>query len=500
MSATTPTAKAAAKQLAEHLGRWRAEPERFPLEAFEQPPEMAAWQMGSLAATATHDRIAVKSGHGVGKSTELSIIILLGLVTHHPIKIPCTAPSAHQLEDVLWAELAQWHRRLHPWLRKLFNFKQGKVEAAWAPNESFAVARTARREQPEAFQGFHAKHLWFVADEASGVDDLVFEVASGAMSTPGAKTFLRGNPTRTSGYFYDCFHPTAGMKPWRTSTVSCFDVAGVSWADPGYPAEVAGRYGEDSNVYRVRVLGEFPRQDDDTVIPLDLIDAAVARDVEPIEGPVVWGVDVARFGSDRTAVAKRMLNSLVEPVVSWAQVDLMQTTGRIVAMYEETRAYMRPKEICVDAIGIGAGVADRLREEGLPAKAVQVSEKPGIMERYLRERDELWFRAREWFDSREVTMPEDAVLQNELATVRYSFSSSGKLRVETKDEMRKRGLRSPDLADAFILTFAAAHAVRWGAGTARGGRTDRPLPTKSNSAGYSPHRWRRREAPRRIGR
>ena len=408
------------------------------------------------------------------------------LLTRMPCKIPCTAPSAHQLEDVLWSELAHWHRRLQPWLKPLINIKSGMVEAAWAPKEAFAVARTARREQPEAFQGFHSKHLLFVVDEASGVFDEVYEVGQGAMSTPGAKQILAGNPTRLSGYFFDCFHPRVGMLPWWTRRVQHSEIEGPH-ANPDYAAEVAGRYGDEGNVYRVRVLGEFPKQDDDTVIPLDLIEAAKVRQIEPIDGPVVWGVDVARFGQDRTAVAKRMLNHLLEPVTSWSSLDLMQTTGRIVAMIEQEPSFRRPEEIMVDAIGLGAGVADRLREQGFPAKAVQVSEKPGIMERFLRERDELWFRAKDWFDSREVTVPTDEVLCAELATVRYSFSSSGKLRVETKDEMKKRGLRSCDLADAFVLTFAGASQMRWGAGMSRT-RSDKPRPTKANSR-YSPLRW-----------
>ena len=481
----TAAERAALKQLQQKLAVWYHEPWKFPLEAFEQPPEVEKWQDEGLRAFASHDRLAVRSGHGVGKSAYLSWLIFIYLLTRMPCKIPCTAPSAHQLEDVLWSELAHWHRRLQPWLKNLLTIKAGIVEAAWAPKEAFAVSRTARREQPEAFQGFHSPNLLFIADEASGVADEVFEVGQGAMSTPGAKTVLTGNPTRLSGFFFDCFHPRAGMREWWTKKVACADSTRV---DPAYVDDMKGRYGEDSNVFRVRVMGEFPRQDDDTVIPLELIEQAKIRDVEPVDGPVVWGVDVARFGQDRTAVAKRMMNSTLDPVTSWSSLDLMQTTGRIVSMIEHEPEFRQPKEIMVDAIGLGAGVADRLREQGLPARAVQVSEKPGIMERYLRERDELWFRAREWFDSREVTMCPDEVLSAELATVRYSYSSSGKLRVETKDEMRKRGLRSCDLADAFVLTFAGSHQYRGGAGMSRI-RSDKPLPTKANSK-YSPFRLR----------
>lgn len=442
--------------LQERFRHWRDNPDDFVREVFTGDPSLPdvvpePWQVEALRAIAAENRIAIRSGHGVGKTTFLAWAILWFLLTHYPAKIPATAPTAHQLEDVLWAELAAWHRRLHPALRQLVTLKSGRLDFTAAPEESFAVARTARREQPEAFQGFHAKHLLFIGDEASGIDDIVFQVGEGAMSTPNAKTILTGNPTRTQGYFYDAFHPVAGQRRWWTLKVGCDESSRV---DPDYIEDMKARYGEDSNVYRVRVLGEFPKQDDDVVIPLEWIEQAKARDVEPIVGPVVWGVDVARYGSDRSAVAKRMMNHLLEPVVSWSQADLMQTTGRIVAMYETTIGHRRPKQILVDAIGYGAGVADRLKEQGLPAIAVNVSEKPGIGERYLRQRDELWFKAREWFQERDAVICDDETLIGELSSIRYTFTSNGKIRVEGKDEMKKRGLRSPDcfVAGTLVLT------------------------------------------------
>ncbi len=470
------------------LQKWRDDPRAFVEEAFTGDPTLPDvvvedWQGETLDALVDEDRLAVRSGHGVGKSTLLAWVIIWFLVTRHPAKIGCTAPTSHQLEDILWAELAFWHRRLHPTLRTLLSLGSGRLEFSATPKESFAVARTARREQPEAFQGLHAKHMLFIADEASGVDEQVFVVGEGSMSTKGAKTILTGNPTRSQGYFYDAFHPRAGARQWWTRKVSCSESTRV---DPGYVEEMKAKYGEDSNIYRVRVLGEFPREDDDVVIPLEWIEAAKTRDIEPIVGPVVWGVDVARFGNDRTAVCKRMLNHVLEPVTSWAHVDLMQTTGRIVAMWETTIGFRRPKQILVDAIGYGAGVADRLKEQGLPAIAVNVSEKPGVGERYLRQRDELWFNAREWFQQRDCVVPADEVLTGELSSIRYNFTSGGKVVVESKDEMRKRGLRSPDLADAFVMTFAAAS--RFDRGHDKQAFRDKPRITRTNGR-YSPFKW-----------
>jgi len=470
----------------EYLGRWRAEPWKFPLEAFEQPPTVEKWQDEALHAFIKHDRIAIRSGHGVGKSCLLTWVIFQYLLTRNPCKIACTAPSAHQLEDVLWSELASWHRRLHPWLRPLLTIKAGMVEAAWAPKEAFAVARTARREQPEAFQGMHSPHMLFAVDESSGVPDEVFQVGAGAMSTKGAKTILTGNPTRRTGYFYDAFHPVAGTIPWWTKKVGCADSTRV---DQAYIDDMAAKYGIESNVYRVRVLGEFPLQDDDSIIPYDLIEAAQERDVEPVDGPVVWGLDVAGGGKDKNSLCKRMLNHVLEPVKSWSEEDLMVTVGRVVMEYEQTEVFRRPEEILVDAIGLGAGVAHRLKEQGLPAKSIQVSERASSNETYLRLRDELWFLARDWFASREVTIPKDDVLTQQLSEVTYKPTSSGKatvIKVQSKSEMT----RSPNEADAFVLTFAASRRFQWATGgmiqnIARPGA----LPTRANSR-YSPHRHR----------
>ena len=186
-----------------------------------------------------------------------------------------------------------------------------------------------------------------------------------------------------------------------------------------------------------------------------------------------------------------MLNQLLEPVVSWDQQDLMQTTGRIVAMWETTVGFRRPKQILVDAIGYGAGVADRLKEQGLPAVAINVAEKPGIFDRYLRQRDELWFRAREWFQNRDVVICADDVLAGELSSIHYTFTSSGKIVVESKDDMKKRGLRSPDLADAFVLTFAASSKFDRGFSESRHRADDGQRPARTNSGKFSPFKWRR---------
>ena len=218
----------------------------------------------------------------------------------------------------------------------------------------------------------------------------------------------------------------------------------------------------------MRVLGEFPKGDDDTVISMELTDGAINRDVLPTQySPIVWGVDVARFGADASALCKRKGNAITEPIRLWRGLDTMQLTGAIKSEYDKSME--KPQEIFVDAIGLGAGVADRLRELGLPAYAINVSESPAMGDTYLNLRAELWYKAKGWLEGRDVRLPRDDRLKGELTTLRYTYTSSGKVKIESKADLKKRGVASPDAADAFVLTFASD------AGTAIGGRSGRRM-------------------------
>lgn len=457
------------------IRRWFDEPVLFVQEALGVTT-IARWQREALEAVVTHDRLAIRSGHGVGKTTFIAWVILWWELTRRPNKCAVTANRQDQLSDIVWAEIRLWAARLHPDLRDLLEITSDKVSWKGAPDEAFAVARTARKEAPEAFQGFHSAYMLFIADEASGIDDVIFEVGQGAMSTAGAKTILTGNPTRTQGYFYNAFHKSSAR--WWRRKVSCLEVIeeGIPWASRDFPLEIAEEWGEDSNRYRYRVLGEFATDDDEAVIPRSLITGAIGRQVEA-SGRIVWGVDVARFGDDRSAVAKRWGNVMPEPVISWKGRDVAQTAGRIIRMVRETDAEQKPELIMVDSIGVGAGVLDILRDAGLPARGVNVGEVPANRERFARLRDELWWKMRLWFEARDVCIPDDGRLVGELSAVHYGETLSGKIKVESKDEMRARSLVSPDLADALMMTFAGQDVRR---------RTQRRLEVVSS---YSPHSW-----------
>lgn len=434
--------------------RWRqAGPAEFAREVLGARPTKQQEEGGR--ALVERRRVSIRSGHGTGKSTFEAWCVLWFLSCYFPCKVPCTAPTAHQLEDVLWSEIAKWHRAMAarlPALSSQFTWTAGAYRMASAPNESFAVARTSRKENPEALQGFHAEHILFLIDEASGVPDNIFEVAEGALSTDGAFVVMCANPTRQSGYFYDSHHKMRAS--WAALHWNGEESPNVS---KQYVENMAKKYGRQSPVFKVRVLGEFVTAADG-VISLELCEAAKARDVAVnASAPIIWGLDVARFGDDSTALAKRKGNHMLEPVREWWGKDTMQTVGLVKAEWDATTPEKRPKAINVDVIGIGAGVVDRLKELGLPAVGVNVAEAESVRESadisFNRLRDELWWRGREWLEARDCWMPEDDETIGELTTPTYAFLSNGRIQVERKDDMKKRGVKSPNRADAWLLTF-----------------------------------------------
>ena len=437
----------------EFILQYEDDPVLFVKEVLEAEP--LPYQAEFLEAIARGERkISIRSGHGTGKSTAASWAMLWYLLMRFPNKVVVTAPTSGQLFDALFAELKRWINELPKPVQQLLTVKSDRVEVSAAASEAFISARTSRAETPEALAGVHSENVLLVVDEASGVPEQVFEAAAGSMSGHAATTILLSNPTRSSGTFFESQNRMSSS--WWTRRWSCVDSPLVS---DEFVEEMRLRYGEESNAFRIRVLGEFPLADDDTIIPFHLVESATHRDVEVAEETkAVWGLDVARFGSDCTALCKRQ-GPVVTEIRSWRGLDLMQTVGRVVAEYEGLPPSRRPGEILVDSIGVGSGVVDRLRELNLPVRGVNVSESPSMGETYMNLRSELWFKTKGWLEDRSCKIPKNDQLMAELTSIRYSFTSSGKMKAESKDEMRKRGLASPDLADALCLTMASDAAT-----------------------------------------
>lgn len=409
-------------------------------------------------------RISVRSGHGVGKTTTFAWAGIWHIATRYPQKTVCTAPTSTQLFDALASELKGWMKKLPPELLALFDIKTETITLVSAPDESYIAFRTSRPETPEAMAGVHsAGFVLLIGDEASGIPDKVFEAGSGSMSGLNAVTLLGGNPVRSSGLFFDTFHKLRDL--WVTFHISCVGHPRVS---PDYVSDMARRYGVESNAYGVRVLGNFPAADDDTVIPFALMEAALTRDVQPTRVRPIWGVDCARFGRDTSALARRQGNCLLSKVEEWGGLDTMQLVGRVKSRWDDTAVSDRPSQINIDVIGIGAGVTDRLIELKLPAYGVNVSESPSLGEKYENLRAELWFKGLAWFEKRDCNIMNDEALGAELVAPKYDFTSSGKLLVESKKKMKGRGLPSPNKADAFLLTLASEAVSASGGSTHKG--------------------------------
>jgi len=429
--------------------RYMHDPVAFVTEVVGIRPD--PWQeelLDSIEAPAIR-RISVRSGHGVGKSTGLAMAALWFVLNRRPCKVVVTAPTSSQLFDAMFAEMKALANRLKPPYDQLLEIKSDRIELKSSPESSFISCRTSRAEQPEALAGVHSENVLLIADEASGIPEAVFEAASGSMSGHNATTVLCGNPTRNTGFFYDTHNRL--KDDWHTMHVSCVDSPRVS---DDFVEDMKRRYGEDSPAFHVRVLGNFPPSEEDTVIPVALIDYAMKSDIKVHEDTAaIWGLDVARQGGDSSVLAKRQ-GAVIHPLTVWRNLDLMQLSGAVKAEYDALRPNSRPVEIIVDSNGFGAGVLDRLRELGLPARGLNVSERAVSKDTYINLRAELWFKAKAWLEGMDVRLPHDDLLWSELAAPRYFFTSAGKIQVESKEVMKKRGVPSPDRADAVCLTLA----------------------------------------------
>ena len=451
------------------MKRYQHDPVKFAREVIGMEPD--EWQCELLQSVADPNirRVSCRSGHGVGKSSAVAMAAIWHVLMRVPSKTVVTAPTSAQLFDACFAEMKNIAKRLKPPFNELLEIKSDRIELKSAPESTFISCRTSRQEQPEALAGVHSPSTLLLADESSGIPESVFEAASGSMSGIHATTVLTGNPTRNTGFFYDTHNRL--KENWHTMHVSCVDSNRVS---DDFINDMKNRYGEDSPAYHVRVLGNFPPSESDTVVPVSLIDHAMKNDVKIHEDTVsIWALDVARQGNDSSVLCKRQ-GPVIHPLTVWNNLDLMQLTGAVKAEYDAVSSSKKPVEIIVDSVGLGAGVLDRLRELGLPARGLNVSERSVQRETYINLRAELWFKCKAWLEGMDVKIPHDDRLWAELAAPRYHFTSSGKIQVESKEAMKKRGIQSPDRADAVCLSLAN-EMTTMAYGTSSSGSWNKPL-------------------------
>jgi hypothetical protein len=392
-------------------------------------------------------KIATKTGKGPGK-TALEAWLILWLNSTRPhFAGTATANTGDQLDTKLWRELSLWWQRSinkHWFQWTATRFYQVDHKDTWGID-----ALKWSEHKPDAFGGLHnaGRGQAALVDEGSGVADSIYDVIDSTMTDEDSFIFVFGNPYRKRGRFYDLF--TRFAHRWINLTVDCRTAKAPNQSK--IQADIED-WGLDSDYIRVNVLGEFPRQDADTLIPLPLIEAARTREAAECERYYpVWGLDVARYGDDRTALCKRR-HRRVETVEAWRGLDTMQTAGRVKNAYDEAATDDKPTMIVVDVIGVGAGVVDRLRELGLPVRALNVAEAPAVRAKFHRLRDEMYWRGREWFEGLNVECS-DVQVGAELGDVTYGYTSSGQIKVEPKDAIKERLGRSPDVGESLLLSL-----------------------------------------------
>lgn len=443
---------------------YRKNPVLFAQEVLRFKPDK--WQKDALMDLGENPKVAIKSGQGVGK-TGLEAVALLWFLCCFPYpRIVATAPTKQQLHDVLWSEVSKWQSK-SPLLSEILKWTKTYIYMVGNEKRWFAVARTATK--PENMQGFHEDNMLFIVDEASGVADPIMEAILGTLSGENNKLLMCGNPTRTSGTFYDAFNADRAI--YKCHTVSSADSPRTNKQNI---ESLIRKYGRNSNVVLVRVFGEFPKQEDDVFIMLSLIEQCGSNIFElPKEESspyIIFGADIARFGDDETVIY-RNVKGRINMVAHRRGQDLMATVGDIVCQYKhvikEFPEYKGRVYVNIDDTGLGGGVTDRLREvkreQGLhrlsivpinAAEKIETDTKEGkeAAEHYNDLTTHMWAVLRDLLENKQIEIEDDPETFGQLSVRKYFMSSNGKLQLESKKEMKKRGLVSPDRADAVALS------------------------------------------------
>ena len=386
--------------------------------------------------------LAVASGHGIGKTALISWIIIWFLATREFPQVVVTAGKKDQLTSKTWRELAKWNKLAicGHW----FIWTATKLEHGLYPDMWYAHAIPWSKSAPENFAGTHEKHVLVVYDEASAIDDVIWEVTDGAMTTPGAMWIAFGNPTKNTGRFFDCFNKFRQI--WRRFQI---DSRNAKKANRRLLDMWVKLYGEDSDFVRVRVRGVFPRAGDLQFISSEDVQAAIDRTAARQDkyGKVL-GVDVARHGQDQSVLCYRQGRKVIK-LKKLRIPDTMQLAARVAEAINE----WQPDACFIDATGLGWGVVDRLHQMGYTfVIGVQTGERAFSPERFYNRRAELWYAMREWIQDGG-DLPDDKELFTDLTGIEYGFDGKNRWVLESKEDMKERGLDSPDSADALALTF-----------------------------------------------
>lgn len=414
------------------------------------PDEWQKAELEAIGAKLRNDpdgnvREATASGHGIGKTAFSSWICCWAMSTRAHLSGVVTANTMGQLSTKTWRELALWHKRLIN--RHWFKWSATKFWHVKEPETWYISAEPNTEHNSEAFAGRHAKYKVIIFDEASAIPDKIWEVTEGAMTDPRSIWLVFGNPTKNTGRFKACF--TSDKARWGTRHV---DSRTCKMTNKAELEEWITAYGIDSDFVRIRILGQFPRAGAMQFIPTDIVEKAMLSEAA-FEAwcltPVVIGVDVARYGDDKSCIAIRQGRKLHE-VRKFRELNTMQLAAQVVVAMKD---YSGAAAVFVDGVGVGAGVVDRLQMLGHPVIEVNGGSVAYDEIKYWNKTAEMWDRMREWIRGAELPSG-DNELRLALVGREYYFDDKERIRLERKQDMKKRGLASPDEADALAHSFA----------------------------------------------
>ncbi len=454
--------------IADEMGRFFDDPLGFvnfsydwdhgDLRGFKGPDD---WQMEYLDRLSHHIRnnkfdgvtpadpvqMSTSSGHGIGKSALTAWLTGFIMSTRPFCKGVVTANTSPQLRTKTWAEIQKWNKRslTGHWF-DVTSGMQMKMTHKDHPESWRVDAQTCAKENSEAFAGLHAASStpFYIFDEASAIHDSIWEVSEGGLTDGEPMWFVFGNPTRSSGRFFQCFNRQKHR--WENQKI---DSRKAKMTNKKKIQEWVDDYGEDSDFVRVRVRGEFPRSGSSQFISIDDVNNSMAYEAEGYEGlPKIIAVDVARFGDDQTVIGCKQ-GRKIWPFEKYRGLDTMETADKVAEKIRE----FGPDAVFVDGGGVGGGVIDRLKQLGHNVIEINFGSSPRDKKQYANKRAEMYGDLRDALKAG-IDLPDDHELHDELIAVEYGFNAKQQIQLEKKEDMKKRGLSSPDCGDTAALFFA----------------------------------------------
>lgn len=444
----------------------------WPPATADEPSGLTSYQCEVLNELVARRRVAVRGPHGLGKTTVFAMAILWFSITRDALgidwKIPTTAGSWGQLRNYLWPEVHKWAARVDWGLLEIDPWRPDRELLTLDIKGRHGAAFASSPDRTELIEGAHADHILFVFDESKAIPSAVFDAAEGALSGDQVReggreayALTQSTPGEPNGRFYDIHQQKPGLTDWSVRHVRKTEVIAAGRMSPIWAENRKQQWGFASSVYQNRVEGEFWVSDEDAVLPLLWVEAAMDRWRSwqmaggiPQPGHRIFGVDVARGGGDKTAVARRQ-GWVVERIRTYNIAD----TTRIAARVKRQMINQTDRAV-VDVIGVGAGVADLLRSWELDTVAFNASRKTKRRDRsglfgMYNQRAAMWWLMREALDpafAPDLALPPDDDLLGELVAPKWRIVGD-KIQVESKDEIKKRIGRSTDSADAVMYTL-----------------------------------------------